>query len=818
MDYFLYLILNQIIINIISDRKYKNLKLKGGVRKMKKSAFLLMLFLISSVSGFDKMDFDISIDNVKGMPASFAKTSLSNTDYLLLSNSVTEMSMLVDGYFTIGTTNGITAGQLDDNCQITFGHPYAMTSYIYFSIDGVVYHPERFFYNKSTELLIIGDTLRLITIDPLLLEMKFDLIQQQNGETIEIRCTFQNLDNVAHQFGAGIVIDPALGQWGDGYVVLNGNNISNDTSYVSNLETPLYINERKMYPFGLNTKLETLNRLPDRVNIDNWYDIYFQDENSSVEIYDLAIEYIWNEMSIGPSDEFQCQLKFSLLQPDFPVGPFIRGNLPQIASIENNLLFPRSFTPLLNIYNNSNSAISGLSTLLSGSNYYDEWQTDDIFGIDAYESYFIEAELYIPEFYENTVLPLSLSLNRSGEILDEIFQNILIPASPFSDTGLVVTIDTIMIDNFPETNLIFKSEIQQSSQLLTQLRKENIFLYEDQNRIRDFTFGKDTTGGVDEADIVFVLDVTGSMGNEINDVKNNIVEFSDSLNYRGVDFRLGMVTFLDNIENVYDFTSDVTLFQGYIGAQYAHGGGDGPENSLDALMRAAQFDFRPAAKRIFIWITDYSYHINDAVTNLVVQEVVNELLAKSIVTHCIGSTGFQTEFYDPIVNVTGGKYFDIYGNFRDILLEISNLQGSSKYRIGYTSGAVTGSSHEIKLEIHYAGLGGYDIINFTPAAALRKYAIDPTLNCYPNPFNPITHIQIMNPARSEINIGIFNLLGQEVQHFEVSNGQPLVNLIWDARNKQGALVSNGIYFIRAEMMIDRDNPDVLPVEKIIYTK
>lgn len=785
---------------------------------MKKVFFVLVLFLISTVNGFDKMEFDILIDGAEGMPASFAKTSLSNTDYLMLSNSVSEMSMLSDGYFTIGTTNGNTTGLLDDQCQLTFGHPYAMTSYIYFSIDGTVYHPERFFHNKSTELLIDGDTLRLIATDPSLLEMKFDLIQQQNGETIEIQCTLRNLDNIAHQIGAGIVIDPALGKWGDGYPVFNGNYISRDTSYYSGLETPIFINERKSYPSGLKTELETLNRLPDQINVDNWWDIYFQDEGSPAEIYDLAIEYIWDEVTIGPSDEFQCQVKLNILSPDFPVGPFIRGNLPQIASIEDNLLFPRSFTPLLKIYNNSNSTLSGLSVLLSGSNYYDEWQSSEVFGICAYESYFVEAKLFIPEFFENTVLPLSLSLERSGEVLDEMFQNILIPAVPFSDTGLVVNIDTIITDYFPTVDLIFQSEIQQSGQLLLQLRKENIFLFEDQNRIRDFTLGKDTTGGVDEADIVFVLDVTGSMGGEINDVKNNIIEFSDSLNYRGVDFRLGMVTFLDNIENVYNFTNDVHLFQGYIDDQYAHGGGDIPENSLDALMRATQFEFRPAAKRIIIWITDADYHINNSVTDLTVQQVADELLAKSIVTHCIGYSSYQTDYYDPIINVTGGKYFDIYGNFRDILLEISNLQGTSKYRIRYISGAATGSSHEIKLEVHYAGLGGHDIIGFTPATGLSKYAISPRLNCYPNPFNPITHIQILNPDRSEIDVRIFNLLGQEVQHFEVLKGQPFIHLTWDARNKSGNLVGNGIYFIRAEMKTDNDDSRFLPVEKIIYTK
>ncbi len=69
-------------------------------------------------------------------------------------------------------------------------------------------------------------------------------------------------------------------------------------------------------------------------------------------------------------------------------------------------------------------------------------------------------------------------------------------------------------------------------------------------KIENFTLAKDTSGGTNKADIIFVLDVTGSMTNEINGVKENIVEFADSLSAQGIDFRLGMVTFLDEVENI----------------------------------------------------------------------------------------------------------------------------------------------------------------------------------------------------------------------------------------------------------------------------
>lgn len=167
------------------------------------------------------------------------------------------------------------------------------------------------------------------------------------------------------------------------------------------------------------------------------------------------------------------------------------------------------------------------------------------------------------------------------------------------------------------------------------IQNENVFLSEDQSRIYDFNIMRDTTGGVNAADVVFVLDVTGSMGGEIGQVKTYLNAFTDTLASQGVDFRLAMVTFLDVVEHVYDFTSDVDLFQTYIDAQSAHGGGDWEENSLDAIYRATQFQFRDQASRIFIWITDAGYHVNTGPTTLTVEEVVDALLMNGVTCHAV---------------------------------------------------------------------------------------------------------------------------------------------------------------------------------------
>ncbi|NQU31867.1 MAG: T9SS type A sorting domain-containing protein, partial [Bacteroidetes bacterium] len=296
------------------------------------------------------------------------------------------------------------------------------------------------------------------------------------------------------------------------------------------------------------------------------------------------------------------------------------------------------------------------------------------------------------------------------------------------------------------------------------------------------------------------------------------VEFADSLSAQGVDFRLGMVTFLDEVENIYDFTSNVQQFQQYVNQQYAHGGGDMPENSLEALMAATQFDFRPNANRVFIWITDASYHINNSYTQLIPQDVVNEMLTHSIDPHCIGNTQFQLDFYDPILFPTGGDFYDIDGNFRDILLEISRLNSTGSYRLSYVSSANPGDTYNDIVEVHYAGLGGMDTITFVAPSKSLGTNDHATLRYFPNPFYSSACIEIDNPQELEAKLEIFNVQGQRVSAKYFESGNKVLTFTWDAKDDLGSTNNNGLYFIHCELYDPEGKPVSLPVMKLIYLK
>jgi len=66
---------------------------------------------------------------------------------------------------------------------------------------------------------------------------------------------------------------------------------------------------------------------------------------------------------------------------------------------------------------------------------------------------------------------------------------------------------------------------------------------------------------------------------------------------------------------------------------------------------------------------------------------------------------------------------------------------------------------------------------------------------YPNPFNPETVIEYIVPKNGFTQVHIYNSLGQRIRTLLETEQQAGVHrIVWDGRNDNGELVSNGIYF------------------------
>jgi hypothetical protein len=156
----------------------------------------------------------------------------------------------------------------------------------------------------------------------------------------------------------------------------------------------------------------------------------------------------------------------------------------------------------------------------------------------------------------------------------------------------------------------------QDGQPVGNLTKDDVQVFEDGQPGKILYFSG--VGQGRPVDIVFVLDITESMQPYIDAVKQNMINFAQDLAQNHRDYRLGLVTFEDYVVSAYPdcnceysktMTADVQKFIDWVGTLHAGGGGDIPEDQLDAISYAATLPFRPDAQGIIIFVSDAPPHV-----------------------------------------------------------------------------------------------------------------------------------------------------------------------------------------------------------------
>jgi Mg-chelatase subunit ChlD len=780
----------------------------------------LLVITATSLAAGNKSTYDLMGPD-EGQNTSLHKTASLSGDRVTLSRVISAATIVDGGFFTIGTTGGTTTSALDDNCTITYGHPYAKTSYPVVCIDGTWGKPGQFFQTTGSYPRASGDSIILVYTLPQKYELRFTLWLESGGAKIHVMSSLKNLDAISHSFGLGLIFDPALGTTGDGFVKLGVAPLVRDTLIAAqSIDTrPLTITERSSSAYGLKIGLAFPSDVPSTFIAANWDDVVNNDTPSFTpsdvrELYDAVLKFFWAPQTIAPNATLAEETVVTVMDPNFGSGAFLRWDVPTSQSVENGAPFPKQFSSRVSVRNIAQAVKNLLVQVVPPA----EVQTSPAsvsMTTAPQATGFGAITLTFKELYENKVVDMLLLCKENNVVIDSLVKPFRICATPVSDTGLTVRIDSLIKSPSPKVAFTFDVTKQSTRQNILNLSRDNIFCYENGLRITDYTLGKDTTGGAGAIDLVFVLDVTGSMTNSIEGVKNNIKEFADSLSARGVNFRLGLVTFLDIVENVFDFTSDVQKFKTTVAAQFAHGGGDSPENSLDALYRASEMTFRDNAKKVFIWITDETYHEKDQFTTRVRLDVVNRLLSMDVTVHAIGTLSYQTDWYSPFTQATGGNYYNINGNFRDILLDIGNLRGTNRYLLSYASPLSQTTQREIRLTVHYAGLGG----STTTTLGSTSPSIAPTtLSCFPNPFNPQTTIRFHVPAGAHGTLTIHNILGQSVRSFALTGISGTSDLVWNARDDSGHDVATGLYFLRCTLYSETNQLLSSETAKLLFLK
>jgi hypothetical protein len=153
------------------------------------------------------------------------------------------------------------------------------------------------------------------------------------------------------------------------------------------------------------------------------------------------------------------------------------------------------------------------------------------------------------------------------------------------------------------------------------------------------------------ADVMFVLDITGSMRFAIDGLESGLEKILKKLKDNEIDAQVGLTVFRDTdhckfkspndkvagikgdpwtftFKGRASFTASSKEYREVVSKLKADGGGDDPENSLEALRHAAKAPTRKGVSRIMVLITDAPPHpgktleqrIKDARTALVVNK------------------------------------------------------------------------------------------------------------------------------------------------------------------------------------------------------
>jgi Mg-chelatase subunit ChlD len=277
----------------------------------------------------------------------------------------------------------------------------------------------------------------------------------------------------------------------------------------------------------------------------------------------------------------------------------------------------------------------------------------------------------------------------------------------------------------------------QNGQPVGNLTKDNVQVLEDGQPAKILYFRG--VGQGRPVDIVFVLDVTESMQPYIDAVKQNMINFAQDLAQNHRDYRLGLVTFEDYVVSAYPdcnceygktMTGDAQKFTEWVGTLHAGGGGDIPEDPLDALAYAATLPFRPDAQGIIILITDAPPHVagdgpdrtgdtgyrlhhpdpNADVTEETGTTVAEKLSKDGLTLYAVAPPPFIAPQYQEIVQATRGRLYNIVteeNRFSELVREIGHSI-ATEYSLTYLTPRPIedGTNRSVELRLNYEGQTG----------------------------------------------------------------------------------------------------------------
>ena len=165
-------------------------------------------------------------------------------------------------------------------------------------------------------------------------------------------------------------------------------------------------------------------------------------------------------------------------------------------------------------------------------------------------------------------------------------------------------------------------------------------------------------------DLVFIVDATGSMGDEIAKLKSSMRAMSQQIAQLPgqPDICYGLVAYRDRgdafLTRTHDFTDDLGAFQQMLARVQAGGGGDTPEALNEALHEVVHhLSWRTDAARLVVLVADAPPHLDYGGPQYDVD--MQAALAKGIKLFAVGASGLDPvgEYvYRQMAQYTAGRF------------------------------------------------------------------------------------------------------------------------------------------------------------------
>ncbi|MFA9402539.1 MAG: VWA domain-containing protein [Anaerolineales bacterium] len=173
-------------------------------------------------------------------------------------------------------------------------------------------------------------------------------------------------------------------------------------------------------------------------------------------------------------------------------------------------------------------------------------------------------------------------------------------------------------------------------------------------------------------DVLFLIDATGSMSDEIQQLKDNMISVSERIHAlpSAPNVRFGMTIYRDRgdlfISRTFDFTSDIHAFTDELAQVIAEGGGDYPESmneGLHSALHLPEWRVEETVSLIFL-IADAPPHLDYSQDYDYAQEIFNAT-EDGIKIFPLASSGLDDQgeyIFRQLAQMTAGKFlFLTYG-------------------------------------------------------------------------------------------------------------------------------------------------------------